>query len=209
MYPVNLLVITLNGIELQPRYAAHLVGSRARVLWRSALDDVGERLYVAVVGSFSAHVEHGDLLVREVVVARQALCGFRARGDGVVERESGYVGHDAVVEARGVTCCVEEGGDGAGGDGRGVGGGRGAGVVLGAAADGDVSECVAFADCWERCGCWWRVSFDGRVEGKRRNVPTGRRTLDKSHSPLVFFNSSTTALGKSCRGISCAIESAT
>jgi hypothetical protein len=139
VHPVNLLVIALDSIELQPRNATHVVRSRRRILWRSALDRVGQRLYVAVV-CLSAQIKRRDLLGVEVVVARDAFCGLGTSGDGVVERESGDVGHDAAVEARGVACCVEEGGDCAVGDGDGVGGRGGAGVVLGAPADGDVLE---------------------------------------------------------------------
>lgn len=49
----------------------------------------------------------------------------------------------------------------------------------------------------------WRRNVEGG------NIPTGRTTFDKSQRPFVFFNSSTTGLGKSCLGISPAIDSVT
>lgn len=144
MYPVDLRVVALDSIELQPRNTTHLVGSGASILGRSALDNIGKSLDVSKVCARCTQVEHGDLLVGEVVVAREARVGLGALGDGVVEREGGDVGHNALVEAGRVACGIEEGGDGADGDGRGVSGR--ACVVLDATADGDVAECVAFAD---------------------------------------------------------------
>lgn len=117
VYPVDLLVVALDSVELEPRHAAHLVWSRASILRCCALDNVRESLDVSVVGAVSAQVEHGDLLVGEVVVTREALVGLRTLGDGVVECEGGDVGHDALVEAGRVACGVEEGGNGADGYG--------------------------------------------------------------------------------------------
>lgn len=47
------------------------------------------------------------------------------------------------------------------------------------------------------------------VKGGGGDIPTGRTILDKSQSPFVFLNPSTTGLGKSCLGISPAIDSVT
>jgi hypothetical protein len=155
VHPVHLLIVASHSIELQPLHAAEVVLSLAGARGRGALDVVGLGLDPAVLRIRGAQVEQRDLLLGEFVVAGQAVRGFWTGRDRVVEREGRDVGHDAVVEARVVACGVEEGGYGAIGDGCGVGGGGGAGVVLGASADGDVSECQARADGSERCGCWW------------------------------------------------------
>jgi hypothetical protein len=41
------------------------------------------------------------------------------------------------------------------------------------------------------------------------DIPIGNTTLERSHNPSVFLNSSITALGRSSLGINWAIESAT
>lgn len=51
------------------------------------------------------------------------------------------------------------------------------------------------------------IKYDTKIANG--DIPAGKTILDKSHSPLVLTNWSITALGKSCLGINCAIESAT
>lgn len=69
-----------------------------------------------------------------------------------------------------------------------------------------MAECEACADGGEGCGCWVDVSIED-VEGKMWvDLPAGRTTLERSHSPSVFLNSSKTTLGRSSLGMSCAIE---
>jgi hypothetical protein len=139
VYSEHVLVVALNGVELQPCDATHLIGSESSILWRSTLDSVRLGLYVAVVALWCSQIEHGHLVASEIVVARGALCSCEASGDGVVQGEVGHVGHDFVVEPCGVACRVEQGGFCAVGYGHDVCGGGGARVVLCAAANGDVA----------------------------------------------------------------------
>jgi hypothetical protein len=140
VYSVDLLVITLDGVELEPRDAAHVVWSSSRILGRGALDSVWRGLNVSVV-CLGAQIECGNLLGVEVVVTRDAVRSLGTSGDGVVKRKSRNVCHDAAVEARRVTCRIEKRGDRAVGNGRCVCGCRCACVVLCAAANGDVLDC--------------------------------------------------------------------
>jgi hypothetical protein len=153
VYSVDLLVVTLDSVELQPCDASEAVGALACGLGCGALDVVGLALDVAVVDSIGLELEQGDLLLGELVVAGDALDGFGVAGDGVVEREGGDVGESLDVEAGGIAGGVEEGCYGTVGDWDIGGCGRGASVVLGSAANGDVSQCEAFADSSKGSGC--------------------------------------------------------
>ena len=76
---------------------------------------------------------------------------------------------------------------------------------MGSAADGYVLEFAGW--CGEGCWCWKIVSYWMMGLGREGNVPAGRMTLERSHSASVFLNSSYTTAGRSCLGISAAIES--
>lgn len=119
VYAVDLLVspvlvIADSSIELQPRDAAELVGTFASGLRRRALS-IDAALDAAIVGLLGLEHEERDARGGELVVARQPLVGLGRAGDGVVECQIGDLRERVDVQAGGVTCHVEEGGDGADG----------------------------------------------------------------------------------------------
>jgi hypothetical protein len=110
VHTIDVLVVALDSVELQPRDATHAVRAKLGVLGRSALDGVWSSLHVAVVALWGSEIEHGNLFVGEVVVARGTLVGFFTDGDGVLESEVCDLGEDVVVEACSIACCIEESG---------------------------------------------------------------------------------------------------
>lgn len=184
VYPVDLLVVALDSVELQPCDAAEAVGALACGLGCGALDVVGLALDVAIVDSIGLELEEGDLLLGELVVAGDALDSFGIAGDGVVEGEGGDVGESLDVEAGGIAGGVEECCYGTVGDGDVGGSSRSAGVVLGTATDGNVSQCEAFTDSSEGSRCLKDVSMvdmiDKRTKSKLTNWENNIRKITQS-----------------------------
>ena len=169
VYPVDLavspvLVSTNSRIELQPRDAAETVGTQAGGSRRRALCIEGA-LNAAVVSILGLEHEQWDAGGSELMVARQPFLGFWGGGNGVVEGQVGDFGERLCVKARGVAGYVEEGGDGADSFGDVGCGGRGAGVVLGAAADGDVAGGGALGWGGEGCGGIGKLDVRQVTEG--------------------------------------------
>lgn len=123
VYSVNLLVVTLDGLQLQPRDAAEAIGTLAGIQWGCALDLIGLCLDISVVDLVGLELEQGDLLLGELVVARQTRLGFGRCGDGVVKSQASHVGEDLDVEACSIARGIEERGNCASCDGDVVAGG--------------------------------------------------------------------------------------
>lgn len=68
MYPVDFLIITIDGVELQPRDAAQAIATFACVCGRNTLDNIGHGMYRAVVHGISLKLEERDFLLCELVV---------------------------------------------------------------------------------------------------------------------------------------------
>lgn len=144
--PVHLLDAARGAIlgrQLQPRYSslATRTGSGAGRRSNAAVLRAGNG---ADVEGGRVQVEEGRRAVEEEVVAGHVQGhGAEGAGGGGVEVEvDGHVGHllEQVLGDAGDVADVEERGHGAGGDGRSVGLAGVAGVVLRAAADGDVLD---------------------------------------------------------------------
>lgn len=114
--------------------------------------------------SAGVEVEERRAGVFEVVVAGHSLVdwggGVGGRGDGEVKGD-GAEAREELGHVGGEAGDVEEGCYGAGGDGDGGGVGQVAGVVLVAAANGDVAEGEACCWGWEGDGCWGRGISEG------------------------------------------------
>lgn len=143
--PVNLLVVALDGLELQPRHATQPIGALRAVRRRRAVRHA-LGLHIPVVGGAGREKEKRYARGRELVVARDGvLLHFLLEVDGLGEGDGGD-GSEHRGGAHRVAGYVVEGCVGAlelGCRGCVVGG---AGVVLGAAADGDVTEREAGRD---------------------------------------------------------------
>lgn len=162
VYPVHLLDVPgagLDGTQPEPgdRRLAVLTG-----LGREGRGHGGVLGAVRVADGRAIVLEHEerDALAGEEVVARD---GEVARPQAAVRLLLGEVevhGHDGQlveqVRVQGADAAgVEEGRDGASGDGDGCRVAGVAGVVLGATADGDVHEGQAVSGLAESLGCGW------------------------------------------------------
>ncbi|CAG8705483.1 7905_t:CDS:1, partial [Scutellospora calospora] len=158
--PINLLkhlpIIRLS-IKSQPRHRSipRIIRPRNRCIRRGSRVALLERA-IAVSVSARIEVEERRLVVGEVVVAGHALVERGIEVGGVGDWEIEGDGADA-GEQVGHVCCeagdVEKGCYGSCGDGRGGAVAEVAGVILGAAADGDVAQGEAFCWGWEWDGC--------------------------------------------------------
>lgn len=144
--PVHLLDVPCGAVlgrQLQPGDRSLATGARSRARRRSDAAVLGAGDGANAQGG-RVQVEEGRRAVEEVVVARHVqLHGAEGPNRGGVEVEvDGHVGHlfQQVLRGAGDVADVEERGQGAGGDGRSVGLAGVAGVVLRAAADGDVLD---------------------------------------------------------------------
>lgn len=144
--PVHLLDAARGAVlgrQLQPGDRSLATGARSRARRRSDAAVLGAGDGANAQGG-RVQVEEGRRAVEEEVVARHVqLHGAEGPNSGGVEVEvDGHVGHlfQQVLGGAGDVADVEERGQGAGGDGRSVGLAGVAGVVLRAAADGDVLD---------------------------------------------------------------------
>jgi hypothetical protein len=149
VYPVDLLVITLDLHKLQPRHRAQSVGSRARILWRIALL-VYLSLDVAEVDLVSLQLEQRHTLLGELVVARQPALSNGRVGDGELECNLGDGGENS-RGAHTVAGCVEQRRHSTNCFGCLARSRSRARVVLGASSNGNVAELETIAWSGKTC----------------------------------------------------------